>query len=395
MNNSFKTYETVDEFLQYYKEPIRQDQQLKLEINKVFHSSIYPNFLTSAIHLLKFYQKMIKVQSNLNLDSILVKYKNLKRDEVQDMVKMYQHSKTKQSTAIASLDSNNTISNNNNITVSPIIAKPNKASDLDKQLFSDDDDIDCFEVELNLFDLRNEFQSTTNSTKSSGGNSPFNSTTTEPSNNNSTKASDGSNEQRRTSPRKKRNQVSYTEESPKKKRLPPKMKAIDSTLERTTLTDNEKSLLVLQNQVAQLSNRLSIQDILEAVTLQEKINPLCDQLMEAIMNNYKDSNKKQSSKRDGFSVTYSNNMGYHSQNSGLKGFTINHNNKHYHNFNEHKRTEKTVWEQQIWDIGMEIMKLKGLIKNKGEELCMEFGFMRKGDYVHKVWNTVFICVVVI
>ena len=41
------------------------------------------------------------------------------------------------------------------------------------------------------------------------------------------------------------------------------------------------------------------------------------------------------------------------------------------------------------------MKLKGLIKNKGEELCMEFGFMRKGDYVHKVWNTVFICVVVI
>ena len=206
--------------------------------------------------------------------------------------------------------------------MSPIIAKPNKASELDKQLFSDDDDnIDSFEVELNLFDdlpiTQNESQSTRNSIKSSGGNSPFNRTTTEPSNNNSTKPSDGNNEQRRTSPR-KRIQHSYTEESPKKKRLPPKMKAIDSTVERTTLTDNEKSLLVLQNQVAQLSNRYSKQDILEAVNLQEKINPLCDQLMEAITNNYKNSNKKQSSRRDGFSVSYSNNMGYHSQNSGLK-----------------------------------------------------------------------------
>ena len=89
MNNSFKTYETVDEFLQHYKEPIRQDQQLKLEINKVFHSSIYPNFLTSVIHLLKFYQKMVKLESNLTLDSILVRYKNLRRNQVQDMVKLY------------------------------------------------------------------------------------------------------------------------------------------------------------------------------------------------------------------------------------------------------------------------------------------------------------------
>ena len=77
-------------------------------------------------------------------------------------------------------------------------------------------------------------------------------------------------------------------------------------------------------------------------------------------------------------------MGYHSQNSGLKGFTFNFNNKYFHDFNEKKRDKKTQWEQQIWDIGIEIMRLKGLIKDKGEELCMEFGFMKKGDYVDKV-----------
>ena len=257
--------------------------------------------------------------------------------------------------------------------MSPLMAASNrsKATDYDKELFSDND-ANLFNVDVNLCE---ELPSTPPPKSAS---SKSNETSNALCDNNGSKEPAS-----RRSPRKRPQQS--RNDKPKKKRLPPKLKPLDSTVERTALTKDETASLVLQKQVAQLCNNHSMEDIVAATELQRKINSLCVQLKDAITHSYNMSNKRKSSSRDGFKVTYSSNMGYHCQNSELKGFTINHNNKFYHDFDEDKREKtKNKWEQQIWDIGIELMNLKGLIKDKGEELCMEFGFMKKGDYVHMV-----------
>ena len=44
---------------------------------------------------------------------------------------------------------------------------------------------------------------------------------------------------------------------------------------------------------------------------------------------------------------------------------------------------------------MKIMDLKGYNDGKSGTVCMEFGFMDPGNFVEKVWNVVYLCVVVI
>ena len=367
-NNSLKSYETVEEFLVNYEGSMPQDKDLENKVREHFPTFVYSTFCTYAVHLLKFYNKKVKEDASLTLNSILSEFEDYTRHQVQQYVKMFskQNTKSKTSTAMAPVDSNN------NIAISPLMAASNRsmAKDYEKELFpANNTNIDGFEVNMKLFE----------ELPLSPPHKPTSSSSDDTLDNNNSSKEPAS----RRSPRKRTGQSNSS--TPKKRRIPPKTKPIDCTVKRTTITTDETALLVLQKQVAHLSNLHSIQEIMAALELQRQIKSLCIQLKDAIANNYNMRKKNKSSSRDGFKVTYSNNMGYHCQNSGLKGFTINDNNKFYHNFDEDKREQtKNKWEQEIWDIGIQLMKLKGLIKDKGEELCMEFGFMKKGDYVDKV-----------
>ena len=393
-NNSLNNYVSVEDFLTNYNGAIRRDNQLEKKVRDVFSSLSYDMFTKTVIHLLKFYQKMVKQDSSLTLNSMLSKFREMTRDAVQDFVKSYSHpkkNKSNTSTTILPIDSNNIICNNNNEVVSPLVSTSNrsKASEYDSELFSPNNttiNMDSFPLDMNLFEedlpLSPERSKCSRPDESSGGKEKVLDSETSKSFENNDNNS-GSTAATRRSPR-KRTEKSYADK-PKKKRLPPKTKPIPSSVERINITEDEKASVVLQKEIAHLSNMHSMETMYAALELQNKINPLCIKLKKAIENNYKEDMKNnKSSSRDGFKVSYSNNMGYHSQNSGLKGFTFNFNNKYFHDFNEKKRDKKTQWEQQIWDIGIEIMRLKGLIKDKGEELCMEFGFMKKGDYVEQV-----------
>ena len=422
-----KKYKNVEDFLKDpYRNSIFKDWKFKYNVSQQFKFVRLDTYLRSVRNLIRFYQKKVKENENLDLDTILCTYKDLTRTKVEDYVRvniykkqqsiqsepteqeqqqsaLVQYEPTEQEQQQSALVATDFSTHNNCFGISPI--KANHSGHNSELSLSpiNIDNIDEFNFEFtptsNLeFDfsgalLDSPLQSS--ATKSLTQPSPSTHQSAETSGNSQSLFSESSlsveaqtakpskqksSKSKRTS--KKRKNVIIKINSSKKKKSR-KLKVVDPTLKRiTSITEKEKTSLELQKKVAELTQSYSKEEILSALELQDKINLLCNQLKFAIECNY--LLKQQQSKRDGFDVSYSNNMGYHCQNGKLKGFTINENNKYYHQFDEEKREKKTVWEQQIWNIGIEIMKLKGFNEGKGDTVCMEFGFMKKGNYVEKV-----------
>ena len=417
-----KGFNDVEDFLQRYESnqnsSIFRNLEFKAKVIKDCSKFVSVTTLLRYVsNLIKFYKKKVEEDANLNLDSILHIYQGLSRTEIENYVKVKSYNTNKQqhlpqfspvgllppsdpsTTSLVPYGYNNICGiNNNGFAVSPLQARGMRSlgsedtneSFLSPGITNNIDELD-FDYSTNSkvdLDISGELLESglkelppLPGTEEDVSDSPLSleAPTTKPSkNNNSEKATKG----RKQNQTKKRKSDSKTGNNNKKKST--KTKPIDPSVKRiTTIPVKEKDALVLQKKVAELCNSYSKQEIMDAVEVQEKINILCKKLKKAIDSNF--SQKQKASNRDGFNVEYSNNMGYHSQNGKLRGFTINENNKYYHNFNEKKRTEKTKWEQQIWEIGIEIMKLKGFNEDKGDEyFCMEFGFMKEGNYVNKV-----------
>ena len=255
-NNSTNAYETVEEFLIHHNGSMQKDKELENKVQKHFPTVSYSNFCIHAVHLKKFYNKKVKEDASLTLNTILSEFGGMTRDKVAEYVKIYsKQKKSKKPTAVAPLDFNNVICNSNGIVMSPLMAASNrsKATDYDKELFSDND-ANLFNVDVNLWE---ELPSTPPPKSAS---SKSNETSNALCDNNGSKKPAS-----RRSPRKRPQQS--CNDKPKKKRLPPKLKPIDSTVERTAMTKDETASLVLQKQVAQLCNDHSMEEIVAATEL--------------------------------------------------------------------------------------------------------------------------------
>ena len=155
---------------------------------------------------------------------------------------------------------------------------------------------------------------------------------------------------------------------------------ISSTLQRVHNIDEQlQTSIGLQNNLSSLYHHYDSSDINKGIDNQERINAICLKLQGLI---FQASRQQSKGTREGFNVTKSNRMGFHSKDGPLKGFTIQIGSKHYHDFKVHKMKD---CEQEIWGLGLELWRMKK--DNSGstyESVCMEFGFMVPGDYVELV-----------
>ena len=169
---------------------------------------------------------------------------------------------------------------------------------------------------------------------------------------------------------------------------PRKTVHLDPKFERITSITQQVDLDLKQT-FATLFNSYEHKQVDESFTTQKQILELCLSLKDAIQNNFDNETNPPKGNREGFYVTYSKAMGYHSKTGKLNGFTIKSvshgKNLYIHDFNEEKRKAKlTLWEQDIWSIGLNILHLTGYNEGKSDNVCMQFGFMLPGDYVVKV-----------
>ena len=132
---------------------------------------------------------------------------------------------------------------------------------------------------------------------------------------------------------------------------PRKTVHLDPKFERITSITKQVDL-DLKQIFATLFNSYEHEQVVESFTTQKQILELCLQLKVAIQNNFDNETNPTKGNREGFHVSYSKAMGYHSKTGKMNGFTIESvshgKNLYIHDFNEEKRKAKlTLWEQDI------------------------------------------------
>ena len=179
---------------------------------------------------------------------------------------------------------------------------------------------------------------------------------------------------------------------------PRKTVHLDPKFERITSITQQQDL-DLKQAFATLFNSYENKQVVECFTTQKEILELCLRLKDAIQNNFDKETNPPKGTREGFNVTYSKAMGYHSKTGKLNGFTIKSvshgKNLYIHDFNDEKRNKKlSLWEKDIWTTGLKILHLTGYNEGKSDNVCMQFGFMLPGDYVVKVRFIIFMSIFV-
>ena len=378
LTSNVLNYPNVERFLQDFKLiSMKKDEKLKEEVKKIINNISYDYFCDSIKLLIRFYRKMVVTIKDTTLPLFITKFQETTRTQCQEAVKNYKH--RKQSTVLKQPETDpSTIS----MLLVPIEAsqKRNNLSSNDnvgimmnKLLNNNNKDLDLVQwspSSLFTLDLNENPNAVTTVTKTGGE------TNSRKRKNDENDDNDASSTTNKTRPTTKHNT------SPRKTvHLDPKFERITSITKQDDID--------LKQIFATLFNSYEHEQVVESFSTQKQILELCLRLKVAIQNNFDNETNPTKGNREGFHVSYSKAMGYHSKTGKLNGFTIKSvshgKNLYIHDFNEEKRKAKlTLWEQDIWSIGLNILHLTGYNEGISDNVCMQFGFMLPGDYVVKV-----------